>query len=413
MVDNIKIDEAKANFSAPQRVGLVFVNNTDDYAVQELTQLVETARGEVVFTVNQNRQFFDPATLIGSGKLEEIAKEAQILQLDVLVFEQQLSPIQHRNISDAVDCMVIDRTNLILDIFAMRATTAEGKLQVELAQLNYELPRLKSEKGSLTRQGGGIGTRGPGETKLETDKRKIRAKLAFLRGRLKEIEKQRALTRLAREEKELPQIAIVGYTNAGKSTLFNKLTNSAVLAEDKLFATLETTARRITMPSGISAVIFDTVGFIKDLPHNLVEAFKSTLEEAKYADIVLNVCDCSYADAGEHLKVTEKLLQELDAQGYKITVYNKQDLNTDFETCAKDSVALSAVTGQNIPQLLSLIDEKILVNYISAELNINYDKINSLRPVLEKYAVKYHFEYFENEAKVNFLIHKKYANLIS
>ncbi len=398
--------------SCKQRVGLIFVSNDDYYAVQELTQLVETAKGVVVFIVNQNRQFSDPATLIGSGKLEEVAKQVELLKIDVLVFERQLSPIQHRNISNAVDCLVVDRTDLILDIFALRATTAEGKLQVELAQLNYELPRLRSEKGKLTRQGGGIGTRGPGETKLETDKRRIRAKLTVLKERLKEVEKQRALTRLAREEKELPQIAIVGYTNAGKSTLFNTLTNSKVLAEDKLFATLETTARRIVLPSGITALIFDTVGFIKNLPHNLVEAFKSTLEEAKYADILLNVCDCSYAEVDEHIKVTESLLEELGANGQRITVFNKLDINPSFETEGKDSIAVSAVMGQGLTQLLTLIDAKLLINYISTEIKVNYDKITSVRQVLEKYAVKYDLNYQDDEVKFSILINKKYFNIL-
>ena len=297
-----------------------------ELSLDELEELTETAGGEVIARVTQKRPSFDSGTCIGSGRLEEMAEICRNENIDRIVFDCELTATQIRNIEDVCGVFTIDRTMLILDIFAQRATTREGRLQVEIAQNKYRLPRLAGMGTNMSRLGGGIGTRGPGESKLETDKRHIRTRIAALSDELKEIEKRRGLMRKRRKKDGVLTAAIVGYTNVGKSTLLNYLTEAGVLAENKLFATLETTSRAIELPDGRSVTLIDTVGLIRRLPHQLVEAFKSTLEEAASADVIIHVCDASADDCEEQAKVTLELLKELGCEGIPVvTVFNKCD----------------------------------------------------------------------------------------
>jgi GTP-binding protein HflX len=276
---------------------------------------------------------------------------------DLIIVDGELSPSQQRNIENITDVRVIDRTTLILDIFAMRALSGEGKLQVELAQLKYTLPRLSGKGASLSRLGGGIGTRGPGETKLETDKRHIRRRISALEANLRELDERRSRYRARRKKEGTVTVALVGYTNAGKSTLMNKLTDAGVLAENKLFATLDPTARALTLPDGNTVLLIDTVGFIRRLPHKLVEAFKSTLDEAVDADVILNICDASSDECAEHYRVTNELLSELGCQDKPIiTVLNKSDIaSPDNIPLIGDSVRISALSGKGTEELLEKI----------------------------------------------------------
>lgn len=335
--------------------------DTGDYDVErsldELSELCETAGAEVVATLTQKRPTLDSATCIGSGRLQEMAELCESLEVDQIIFDTELTATQIRNIEDVTDTHTIDRTMLILDIFAQRATTKEGKLQVELAQNKYRLPRLAGMGVSLSRLGGGIGTRGPGETKLETDKRHIRSRISFLEAELKEIEARRNLQRKRRKKDNVLCAAIVGYTNVGKSTLLNALTDAGVLAENKLFATLETTSRSIILPDGRSVMLIDTVGLISRLPHHLVEAFKSTLEEAASADVILHICDASDDDIALKTKVTNELLADLGCEGIPVvTVYNKCDLVTDPSILNQQGVVrISAKEGRGFEDLLQAI----------------------------------------------------------
>ena len=306
----------------------------------------------------QNRDTPNSATFIGTGKLEEVRDFCGKNEIDLLIFDSELSPIQQRNIERETDVRTIDRTSLILDIFAAHARSSEGKIQVELAQLKYMLPRLTGKGTELSRLGGGIGTRGPGESKLESDKRHIRRRIAALEEQLKNIEKRRISQRARRKKDGVETVAIVGYTNAGKSTLMNTLTQAGVLAQDKLFATLDPTARALTLPDGRKIMLIDTVGLIRRLPHKLVEAFKSTLEEAASADVILNVCDASSPEAAEHLTVTAKLLEDLECTGKPIIcVMNKCDLISDIFNIPSigASVRISAKTGEGLPGLLDTV----------------------------------------------------------
>ena len=280
------------------------INDTTEESMAELCELVDTAGGEVVGEMVQNRPAPDSGTYFGEGKLCELKDAVEALCATLVVFDDELSPIQLRNISDFLGVRVLDRSMLILDIFAMRARSGEGKLQVELAQLKYQLPRLRGMGIELSRTGGGIGTRGPGETKLESDRRHIRRRIQSLEEDLVDIAKRREQLRHRREKDGVETVAIIGYTNAGKSTLMNALTQAGVLAENKLFATLDPTSRALTLPDGREVMLIDTVGLIRRLPHHLVEAFKSTLEEAANATAILNVCDASDPHCGEHLQVT-------------------------------------------------------------------------------------------------------------
>lgn len=329
-----------------------------EISIDELEELAKTAGAEVVGKVIQKRNHIEAATFVGYGKLAEIIAFCKNTEVDLLIFDSELTPSQQRNLEKLTEVRVIDRTMLILDIFADRARSSEGKLQVELAQLKYSLPRLAGQGLSLSRLGGGIGTRGPGETKLESDKRHIRRRIQKLEDELKELEKRRNLLRKRREKDGVISVAIVGYTNAGKSTLMNALTEAGVLAENKLFATLDPTSRALTLPDGRNVMLVDTVGLIRRLPHKLVEAFKSTLEEAAQATVILNVCDASDEHCNEHLEVTKNLLDELGcADKPIISVMNKCDIVGDIYSMPTfgRTVLISALEEKGLDELLDTI----------------------------------------------------------
>lgn len=344
----------------PEKAVLVAVDTGEydvDSSLAELEELAKTAGAQVVCQMAQKRDAPDTATYIGKGKIEELSDFCINEKPDLIIVDGELSPAQQKNIETVTDTRVIDRTTLILDIFAQRALSGEGKLQVELAQLKYALPRLSGKGASMSRLGGGIGTRGPGETKLETDRRHIRRRIASLTEDLKALEERRTRYRERRKKDGVVTVALVGYTNAGKSTLMNTLTNAGVLAENKLFATLDPTARALTLPDGSSVLLIDTVGFIRRLPHKLVEAFKSTLDEAVGANVILNICDASSDECNEHFRVTKELLEELGC-GDKpiITVLNKSDLVNDVSIpLTSKTVRVSAKTGEGLDELLEAI----------------------------------------------------------
>ena len=349
----------------PERAILCSVDTGEfdaEVSIDELEELARTAGAEVVAKVVQPRPAPDTALFLGTGKLDEIKDFVDYPNIDVLIFDDELTPSQQRNIENYMDKKVIDRTTLILDIFAQRARSKEGKLQVELAQLQYRLPRLGGQGLALSRLGGGIGTRGPGESKLESDRRHIRRRIDAIKVELREVEKRRNLQRKRRQKDGVQTVVIVGYTNAGKSTLMNHLTQAGVLAENKLFATLDPTSRALTLPSGREVMLIDTVGLVRRLPHNLVEAFKSTLEEAASADVILNVCDASDPCAVEHLRVTNDLLVELGAEGKPIVnVMNKCDQIYDLNDVPTigNTVYISALRGNGIDKLLTAIEEAL------------------------------------------------------
>lgn len=365
----------------PQRTLLVCVD-TGDYdaesSLDELWELAESAGAEPVATMTQKKDKPETATYVGSGRLEEIAEFSANNDIDLLIFDCELTPTQIRNIEQATDVRTIDRTMLILDIFALRARSKEGKLQVELAQLKYMLPRLTGKGIAMSRLGGGIGTRGPGETKLETDKRHIRRRMETLKEQLADVELHRNILKTRRKKDGVITAAIVGYTNAGKSTLMNYLTNAGVLAENKLFATLDPTSRALKLPNGVTIMLIDTVGLVRRLPHHLVEAFKSTLEEAATADIILNVCDASSDEAYLHLQVTKELLESLGCGNTPvIPVLNKWDMVDQQQGVVMsvgNSVRISAKNGTGIDNLLQVIEDNLPVKIKKVKLLIPFDK---------------------------------------
>ncbi len=336
-------------------------NDSDDTeeSVEELKELAKTAGAETVGTVIQNRENIHPGTYLGKGKIQELKEMVWESGATGVVCDDELSPAQLKNLEDALDTKVMDRTMIILDIFAARAKTREGKIQVELAQLRYRAVRLVGLRNSLSRLGGGIGTRGPGETKLEVDRRRIHERISQLKSELQDVERHRDVVRKQREQSGTLAAAIVGYTNAGKSTLLNKLTGAGILAEDKLFVTLDPTTRALVLPGGEKVLLTDTVGFIRKLPHHLVEAFKSTLEEARYCDVILHVVDCSNPQMDMQMHVVYETLRRLDIKDKEIiTVFNKVD-RPDADTVCRDmsadyKVRLSAKTGEGIGELLDL-----------------------------------------------------------
>lgn len=348
------------NKTEAERAVLVSVDTGEfdvESSLAELTELAKTAGAEVICEMTQKREAPEPGTYLGRGKLEELSDFCENEKPDLVIIDGELSPAQQKNIETITDVRVIDRTTLILDIFAQRALSGEGKLQVELAQLKYALPRLGGKGASMSRLGGGIGTRGPGETKLETDRRHIRRRISALTEDLKALDERRTRYRERRKKDGVITVALVGYTNAGKSTLMNTLTDAGVLAENKLFATLDPTARALTLPDGNTVLLIDTVGFIRRLPHKLVEAFKSTLDEAVDANVILNVCDASSEECSEHYRVTNELLEELGC-GDKpiITVLNKCDVVTEPDIpVVGNSVRVSAKTGEGLTELLEKI----------------------------------------------------------
>lgn len=348
-----------------------------EVSIDELAELAATANAEVVGTVIQRRPTYDSATCMGAGRLEELKEQLEALEAELVIFDHELTGVQVRNIEKILDVRVIDRTTLILDIFAQRARTKEGKLQVELAQQKYRLPRLTGMGTALSRLGGGIGTRGPGETKLESDKRHIRRRITYLENELEELKKHRDFSRSRRKKDGILCAAIVGYTNVGKSTLLNALTDAGVLAENKLFATLDITSRAIELPDGRSVMLIDTVGLIRRLPHDLVEAFKSTLEEAAAADVILNVQDLSSPERVQQAEVTAKLLDELGCGDIpKINVLNKSDAALEPDTVFEDdsTVMISALHHGGFDKLLEMIARKLPETARRMKLLVPYDK---------------------------------------
>ena len=329
--------------------------------LEELKALLETAGGTAVGTLLQSRPAPDPHSFLGEGKVEELRQAVEATGANMVIFDNDLSPSQIRTLEDITGATVIDRSALILDIFAQRAKTREGRLQVELAQYQYLLPRLSGMGRSLSRQGGGIGTRGPGETRLESDRRHIRTRISRLQQELKEVRRVRGVQRQLREKNSVPVVALIGYTNAGKSTLLNALTGAGIPANNRLFDTLDTTTRRMTVSDTLDVLLSDTVGFIAKLPHNLVEAFQATLEELQYADLLLHVIDASDLDRAAHMEVVEKLAAQLAPQGVPIIeVYNKADLvEPQLIPVGENKVAISAATGTGLPKLLELVEQNL------------------------------------------------------
>ena len=370
----IQTEEKKEKFIL---VGVETGKDRMEESLSELEELLDTAGGETVGRVIQNLESINKATYIGKGKVEEIKFLSEELGADGIVCDDELSPAQLSNLKDELDIKVLDRTLVILDIFASHAKSSEGKLQVEMAQLKYRSSRLMGLGKNLSRLGGGIGTRGPGESKLETDRRAIRERVSQLRTEIEKVESSRDTLRKHRMSDGIPVIAIVGYTNAGKSTFLNKITDAGILAEDKLFATLDPTTRSLKIPDGEEVLFTDTVGFISKLPHNLVDAFKSTLEEAKYADLILHVADASNPQADEQMKVVYRTLEELKVTGKPVVTFlNKQD-KIEKERIIKDLkadalVKGSAKTGEGIDELLNKISEILREGKVLVDTLLSY-----------------------------------------
>ena len=389
-------------------------------SLKELEELTKAAGAEVIAVVAQNIDKFSPKYLIGSGKVNEINDSLKDLDIDLVIFNDELSGIQVRNLEKKFNkgrdffekkVKVIDRTNLILDIFAQRANTYEGKLQVELAQLQYELPRLLGIDG-WSRTGGGIGTRGPGEQIIETDRRRLLREIDSIKDKLKKLDKSRDIVRERRAQNQISIVSLVGYTNAGKSTILNRLKLSdskEVLVKDMLFATLDPNSRRAMLPNGMEFIISDTVGFVSKLPTKLVEAFKSTLEEIKYSDLILHVLDASSPDLDNQYKVTIDILKELEIENKKIiTVFNKMDkldgddiyINPNF---GENRIFMSARKDQDMDKLLYAIQDALSENFLEAELLIGYDKIDILSGILDKHEYK-ELEYCEDGVRLKVVL---------
>mgnify|MGYP002744590236 FL=1 len=382
----IQTSEIKEKFIL---VGVETGKDRMEESLTELEELLETAGGETVGRVIQNLESINKATYVGKGKVDEIRELAEELGADGIVCDDELSPAQLSNLKDELDIKVLDRTLVILDIFAAHAQTSEGKLQVEMAQLKYRSSRLTGLGKNLSRLGGGIGTRGPGESKLESDRRAIRERVSQLRSEIEKVESSRETLRKHRMSDGIPVIAIVGYTNAGKSTFLNKITDAGILAEDKLFATLDPTTRNLKIPDGEEVLFTDTVGFISKLPHNLVDAFKSTLEEAKYADLILHVADASNPEVDEQMKVVYRTLEELKVTGKPvITFLNKQD-KLEEERIIKDIkadavVKGSAKTGEGIDELLSKITEILREGKVLIDTVLSYADTSKISVIRKK-----------------------------
>ncbi len=364
----------------PQRAVLVGVDTNGGFdSMAELKELALSAGAQVVGQFTQKRKDIDNATYIGSGKADELSLSVSELEADLIIFDDELSAIQVRNLESATGTAVIDRTTLILDIFASRAQSREGKLQVELAQLKYSLPHLLGQGRTLSQQGAGIGTRGPGERKLEIDRRRIKRRIYELQQELNEIEKQRGLRRERREKNKVPLVALVGYTNAGKSSLLNAVSGAGVLTEDKLFATLDPVVRQVELKSGVSVLFSDTVGFISKLPHDLVDAFRSTLEEVREADLVLHVIDASSPELKAQKAVVEEVLASLHALDTpRIDVYNKIDKLAEKPVPREGAAFISAASGEGIEELLHLVEHALSASRQKVELLIPYGKYEAM-----------------------------------
>ncbi len=358
----------------------LLVGTTTDESLDELSLLADTAGAEVVARELQRRTTPDPATYIGKGKAEELRELAGALDVDVVIFDDELTPAQQRNLEKSFSVDVVDRVALILDIFAQHATSQEGAVQVELAQLRYRLPRLRGRGLQLSQQGAGIGTRGPGETQLEVDRRRLLRRTQKLERDLRDLAATRDTQRKARRRRDLPQVALVGYTNAGKSTLLNRLTNAGVLVQDQLFSTLDPTVRRLHLPGGETVLLSDTVGFVRQLPHQLVEAFRSTLEEVRDADLLLHIIDASSADTEGRINAVDTVLREIDAGDVpRLLVWNKADAADADDLKAllsthPGSVAISAATGEGVADLLAVIGDRLRALARVTELVVPYDR---------------------------------------
>ncbi len=395
------------------------MSDGDDTAdsLDELEELAKTAGAETVMKVIQNRESAHPGTYIGKGKIEEVKELLYKLEATGVVCDDELSPAQLKNLEDALEAKVMDRTILILDIFAQHATTKEGKIQVELAQLKYRATRLVGMRNSMSRLGGGIGTRGPGEKKLEVDRRLIRDRISQLKRELADVNQYRETSRELRSKGTIPIAAIVGYTNAGKSTLLNRLTSAGVLEEDKLFATLDPTTRNLTLPSGQQLLLTDTVGFIRKLPHHLIEAFRSTLEEAKYADIILHVVDSSNPSAYKQMHVVYETLSQLGVKNKPVvTAFNKQDL-LETELIIKDFkadkiVKISAKEMRGLDELQEIFEEILRERKILMEKVFSYQEAGKIQ-LIRKYGQLLCEEYREEGIYVKAYVPKEIYNQIS
>lgn len=366
-----------------ERIILVGVATSDqddtEQSLDELEELGQTAGAVTLAKIIQNREKIHPGTYIGKGKIDEVKELVIEHEADCVVCDDELTPAQYNNLQDALGVKVIDRTVMILDIFAKRASTSEGKLQVELAQLRYRASHLVGGRSELSRLGGGIGTRGPGEQKLEMDRRLIRERITLVRKELDQVQKSREVTRKKRQENPVPVVAIVGYTNAGKSTLLNHLTGAGILAEDKLFATLDPTTRKLELENGEEMLFTDTVGFIRKLPHHLIQAFRSTLEEAKYADAILHVVDCSNPDMDSQIYTVYDTLNKLEVGDKPIvTAFNKIDRYESEESLkdlrADKTVRISAKHGKGIEEMLQCVSDVLKTNKILLEKVFSYDE---------------------------------------
>lgn len=392
-----------------ERVILVAVSTEDEKdtraSLDELEELVKTAGAVTVDKIIQNRERIHPGTYLGKGKIEEIKDRIWELDATGIVCDDELSPAQLRNLEEALDTKIMDRTMVILDIFASRATTREGKIQVELAQLKYRSARLVGLRSSLSRLGGGIGTRGPGEKKLEMDRRLIHDRIGMLKADLEDVKRHREVVRQQRDKNHVPTAAIVGYTNAGKSTLLNRLTDAGILAEDKLFATLDPTTRNLSLPGGQQILLTDTVGFIRKLPHHLIEAFKSTLEEAKYSDIILHVVDCSNPQMDMQMYVVYETLRELGVcDKVMVTVFNKIDA-AESDVILRDvssdhQVRISAKTGEGLDELSNLLETILRNQKVYLEKVYSYKEAGKIQ-LIRKYGQLLKEEYQEDGILVN------------
>lgn len=404
-----------------EKVILVGVKEQEDddteKSLLELMELAKTAQADTLATFIQNRESAHPGTYIGKGKIEEVAQVVRELGADGIICDDELSPAQMKNLEAALGCKVMDRTMLILDIFAQHAVTREGKIQVELAQLKYRQTRLIGMREALSRLGGGIGTRGPGEKKLEVDRRLIKSRIAQLNRELSEVKKNREVARSLRSKNPVPVVAIVGYTNAGKSTLLNYLTGAGVLSQDMLFATLDPTTRNLKLAGGEEILLTDTVGFIRKLPHHLVDAFRSTLEEAKYSDLILHVVDASGEEAETQMHVVYETLYQLGIKDKTVvTVFNKMDL-ADPDRMIKDrradcAVRISAKTGEGVEKLLEKIGEILREKRVLLEKVFLYNESGQIA-LVRKYGQILAQEYREDGIFVSAYVPKElYHSLV-
>ncbi|WP_411501693.1 GTPase HflX [Brevibacillus centrosporus] len=398
-------------------VGCLIDNRDEErmrLSMEELAELADTAGVEVLDVITQNRDRIDPAWYLGTGKIDELAQRAEELDVDVVIFNDELSPSQTRNLDRIFDCKVIDRTQLILDIFAGRAQSREGKIQVELAQYNYLLPRLAGQGKQLSRLGGGIGTRGPGESKLESDRRHIRRRITELKQQMEDTVRTRQLHRERRKKNNVFQVALVGYTNAGKSTILNQLTNAGTLQEDKLFATLDPTTRQLELPSGMEVLLTDTVGFIQDLPTSLVAAFRSTLEGVKEADLILHVVDSHHPDLQIHMQVVDRILRELKAEEIpQLVVFNKADAMAEgtYLPPADEWILISAMRQDDLKRLLKRIESYALESFNEMTLKVPVSR-GDILSLLHREGVEMQQHFDEEEEAYQITVRVNRANPI-